>query len=210
EPFEWKLFDYDRPADLAARLRAAGFVPGGQEALMVAETDAIAQAAGRAGLPAGIRLEQVTGDAGLDLVAEVHGRVFGADGGRLRRSLAAQLARAPASVALVVAMAGVGGAGEAPGGPAGTRAVPGGPAVSAARAEFLPGSEFAGLWGGGTVPEWRGRGLYRALVGYRAGLAAARGYRYLQVDASPESRPILDRMGFACLALTTPYTWPAG
>jgi hypothetical protein len=35
----------------------------------------------------------------------------------------------------------------------------------------------------------------------------ARGYRYLQVDASAESRPILERLGFVCLAQTTPYVW---
>jgi hypothetical protein len=35
--------------------------------------------------------------------------------------------------------------------------------------------------------------------------AAARGYRYLQVDASDDSRPILERLGFVALATTTPY-----
>jgi hypothetical protein len=38
----------------------------------------------------------------------------------------------------------------------------------------------------------------------------ARGYRYLQVDASPQSRPILERLGFTSLALTTPYVWSPG
>jgi GNAT superfamily N-acetyltransferase len=66
------------------------------------------------------------------------------------------------------------------------------------------------MWGGGTLPAWRGRGIYRALVAYRAGLAAARGYRYLQVDASPDSRPILERLGFVRLARTTPYIWEPG
>jgi len=48
-------------------------------------------------------------------------------------------------------------------------------------------------------------------VRYRARLAAAGGIRYLQADASPDSRPILERLGFACLAVTTPYVWsPAG
>ena len=61
--------------------------------------------------------------------------------------------------------------------------------------------------GGGTLPGWRGRGIYRALVAYRAQLAVARGYRYLQVDALPASRPILERLGFTCLAHTTPYVW---
>ncbi len=58
-----------------------------------------------------------------------------------------------------------------------------------------------------TVPAWRGRGIFRALVAYRAGLAAARGYRYLQVDALPASRPILQRLGFKPVASTTPYVW---
>jgi hypothetical protein len=30
------------------------------------------------------------------------------------------------------------------------------------------------------------------------------------VDASPQSRPILERLGFACLARTTPYVWSPG
>ena len=59
--------------------------------------------------------------------------------------------------------------------------------VSSARVSFGGGTDFAGLWGGGTLAQWRGRGIYRALVGYRARLAVARGYRYVQVDASPES-----------------------
>jgi len=50
-------------------------------------------------------------------------------------------------------------------------------------------------------------GIYRALVAYRAQLAAARGYRYLYVDASPDSQPILARLEFSSLARTTPYIW---
>jgi hypothetical protein len=33
-------------------------------------------------------------------------------------------------------------------------------------------------------------------------------FRYLHVDASPDSRPILHRLGFAELAETTPYRYP--
>jgi GNAT superfamily N-acetyltransferase len=60
------------------------------------------------------------------------------------------------------------------------------------------------------VPAWRSKGIFRALVGYRAGLAAARGYRYLQVDAMPMSRPILQRLGFQAVASTTPYMFRPG
>lgn len=49
--------------------------------------------------------------------------------------------------------------------------------------------------------------MFRALVAYRAARAAARGFRYLQVDASPDSEPILRRLGFVRLATTTPYTY---
>ena len=38
-------------------------------------------------------------------------------------------------------------------------------------------------------------------------LAAARGFRYLQVDASSNSAPILRRLGFQPIATTTPYVW---
>jgi len=79
--------------------------------------------------------------------------------------------------------------------------------VCAGWVRFVSGTDFATLWGGGTLPEWRRRGIYHALVAYRANLAAARGFRFLQVDASSESRPILQRMGFVAVATTTPYIW---
>jgi GNAT superfamily N-acetyltransferase len=73
--------------------------------------------------------------------------------------------------------------------------------------ETAPGTGFAGLWGGGTVPEWRGRGLYHALVAHRARIAADRGHPWLQVDASDDSRPVLGRLGFTVLSTTTPYDY---
>jgi hypothetical protein len=47
-------------------------------------------------------------------------------------------------------------------------------------------------------------------VAYRANLAAERSFRYLQVDASSESRPILERLGFTAVTTTTPYVWSPG
>jgi GNAT superfamily N-acetyltransferase len=182
---EWKLYDYDQPADLAQRLLAAGFVPDDEELMLVAETAAIDS---DVRLPDGVRLDLVTGDAGVEAMMAVHDLAFaGHPSPELGERLAAQLRKAP-DLIQIVAMAG-------------------GQPVSAARVEFTPGTDFAGLWGGGTVPAWRGRGIFRALVAYRAGLAAARGYRYLQVDALPASRPILQRLGFEPVAATTPYVW---
>ncbi len=79
--------------------------------------------------------------------------------------------------------------------------------VSAAWIRFVEGTEFAGLWGGSTLEAYRGRGLYRGLVAVRAALAVSEGYKYLQVDASDDSRPILERLGFVPVTTTTPYIW---
>ncbi|KMS74003.1 GCN5 family acetyltransferase [Streptomyces viridochromogenes] len=183
--FEWKLYGHDLPVDLGRRLRDAGFTAGPEETLMVGE---IADLTLDTATPDGIRILPVTDRAGVDLVAEVHEKAFGTDGTQLRHQLLAQLTAAPDTVVAVVALAG-----DIP--------------VSAARMELVPGARFAGLWGGGTVEGWRGRGIYRALVAHRARAAADRGYRYLQVDAMSTSRPILERLGFERLTTTTPYVY---
>lgn len=84
-------------------------------------------------------------------------------------------------------------------------AVVDGQPVSGGRVDFEDGVEFAGLFGGITLPEYRGRGLYRATVAKRAELARERGYRWLYSDALPTSRPILERLGFAPITTTTPF-----
>ena len=88
-------------------------------------------------------------------------------------------------------------------------AVVDGKAVSGGRVDLEEGVEFAGLFGGVTLPEYRGRGLYRATVAKRAELARERGYRWLYSDALPTSRPILERLGFVAITTTTPFVIPA-
>jgi hypothetical protein len=188
EQFEWKLYDYDQPSDLAERLLAAGLAPEDPESFMVAETTEVIEWLSAANLPDGVTAVPVTDAAGVALMAQVEQQAFGHDKAELREGILAQLESAPDQIALVLAMAG-----EVP--------------VCAARIEYVPGTEFAGLWGGGTVKEWRGRGIYRGLVRYRAELAVKRGYTYLTVDASEDSRPILEKIGFTRLAVTTPYVW---
>jgi GNAT superfamily N-acetyltransferase len=183
--FEWKLYGHDLPMDLGPRLQAAGFTPEPEETLMIAE---VADLTLDAEPPEGIRFLPAADRAGVDLVAEVHEKAFGTDSTRLRTQLLARLTDDPDTVVAVVALAG-----DIP--------------VSAARMELVSGTRFAGLWGGGTVEAWRGRGIYRALVAQRARAAVDRGYRYLQVDASSQSRPILERLGFHPLSTTTPYVY---
>ncbi|MEV6162955.1 GNAT family N-acetyltransferase [Streptomyces sp. NPDC052052] len=183
DAFEWKLYAHDRPADLAERLLAAGFEASEPETLLVAPVTDLSTVVE---LPEGVRLRMVRDEDDVDLMTRVHEQAFDADGSRLRHQVLARLAEAPDSFAGVLAMAG-----DEP--------------VSSARMELYPGTGFAGLWGGGTVEAWRGRGIYRALVAHRARIAAERGYGYLQVDASDQSCPILRRLGFLELSTTTPY-----
>ncbi len=187
-PWEWKYYSYDQPADLPGRLTEAGLAAEPAETLLVAE---IAQLDLDVRPPAGVELVPVTGADGAAAVVRVHDEVFGGDHAAAGAAITAALLAQPRPVQAVVAQAG-------------------GAAISAGRVDFPDGSDFASLWGGGTLPAWRGRGVFRSLVAYRARLARERGYRYLQVDASPDSRPILQRLGFAELATTTPFAGPAG
>ena len=184
--FEWKHYSHDQPADLGARLQAAGFHPEDPETLFVAEITQLSQAGLSETLPDGISLRPVTTEADADLVGQAHDAAFGKGGDRARDRALARLAADPATVWTWLAMAG-----ERP--------------VSAARMLVHPGTGFASLWGGGTAPDWRGRGIYRALVARRMRVAAELGCEYLQVDASDMSRPILERLGFRALSVTTPY-----
>jgi GNAT superfamily N-acetyltransferase len=63
---------------------------------------------------------------------------------------------------------------------------------------FLPFAAF--LSGAGTRPEYRGRGIYRALVRARWDEAVRRGTPALIIGAGAMSRPILERNGFRAVA----------
>jgi GNAT superfamily N-acetyltransferase len=186
ERFEWKLHGHDRPPDLAQRLRAAGFEPEDLETVVIAPVTGLADASPR--LPPGVELREVTARADLERIAAMEEAIWQDGRDWLASSLEAELRAAPDALRIVVAEAGD-------------------EVVCAAWVRFVRRTSFATLWGGGTLREWRGRGLYRALVAYRANLAAERGFRYLQVDASADSRPILERLGFVAVTTTTPYVW---
>jgi ribosomal protein S18 acetylase RimI-like enzyme len=181
---EWKYYAYDQPADLPDRLRAAGLVPGEEEALMIA---AVADVPVDVPLPAGVEIRTVGSDAELEQVRWVHDEVFGGDHSAMVASMRSRLRTTPEALAPVLAL------------------VDGEP-VCAARVDFHVGTDFASLWGGGTLPRWRRRGIYRAVVSHRARLAAGRGYTYLRTDALPASRPVLERLGFRRLTTTIPFT----
>jgi GNAT superfamily N-acetyltransferase len=189
ERFEWKLHGHDLPADLPERLLAAGFVPEEQETVVIAP---IAGLAAEPALPEGVTIRAVAEREDLNRIAELEAAVYGRSPDYAwMEELAAERDADPEGLRIFAAAAG-----DA--------------FVSAAWVRFPSGTEFATYWGGATHPEWRGRGIYRALVAHRARLAAERGCRYVQVDASDDSNPILQRLGFVPVTTTTPYVWSPG
>ena len=187
EAFEWKLHGHDRPVDLPQRLRAAGFVPEDMETIVIAPVADIAKATS---LPEGVSLREVTSRTDFERIAALEQAVWGDEDqqGWLVNMLESERAVDPDALSIVVAEVGA-------------------TVVCAAWIRFEDGTEFATLWGGATLPQWRRRGIYRATVAYRATLAAGRGFNYLETDASDDSRPILEQLGFTAVTTTTPYVW---
>ncbi|MEV6791720.1 GNAT family N-acetyltransferase [Streptomyces sp. NPDC051320] len=185
EAVEWKTRGHDQPADLTDRLLAAGFVPEEQETVLIGLAEEMSAPVNP---PGGVAIRQVTADADMHRIAAMESAVWGQDRSWLGHDLITRVSAAPDEIAVMVAEAD-------------------GEVISAAWLVFRAGTQFAGLWGGSTLSAWRGRGIYRALVAARAELAVARGVRFLQVDASDDSAPILRRLGFQAVTTTTPYVW---
>jgi GNAT superfamily N-acetyltransferase len=186
---EWKVYGHDLPTDLGSRLAAAGFAPEEPETLMVFDLAGELPKETRDGAlrSAAIEIRRVTDASGLADFLDAARMAFGRDEPWQAARMKEFTPRlTDPAMSLYVAYAG-------------------GQPVASARGEFPAGRSFAGLWGGGTVAEYRGRGIYRTLVHTRADEARRLGYRYLRVDAQETSRPILERLGF--IPLTRVVEW---
>ena len=184
EAVEWKTYGHDRP-DLTARLKLAGFRPEDTETVVIGNAADLANAVE---LPHGVNLRETTAPEDFHRIAKMESKIWGKDWSWLADDLASRCETSPDDVVILVAEAE-------------------GEIVSAAWLVGMPGTEFSGLWGGSTLAKWRGKGLYRALVARRAQIALGRGMKYLVVDASDDSNPILQRLGFQKVTTTTPWVW---
>jgi len=182
---EWKYHGHDLPTDLPERLLAAGLRAEPTETVVIAPVDAIA---GEPVLPEGVTLREVTERMDLERISELEEAVWREPSPWLPDMLESERTVDPDSLTVVVAEAGD-------------------RVVCAAWIRYEGDTEFGTLWGGATLPDWRRQGIYRATVAYRANLAQRRGKRYLETDASDDSNPILQRLGFVPVTTTTPYVW---
>jgi len=185
QDFEWKVYDYDTPKDLIDRLRRRGFEMDDPEALLVLELAAGPEAFVRPVPPSVVR---ITDPGEIDAVVALENAVWETGHHDLGELLKRDLQEHPEMVSVYISYQGL-------------------QPAAAAWIYFHAGSSFASLWGGATLPPFRNQGHYALLLAARAQEAYARGFSLLTVDASPMSRPILEKHGFQYLATTTPCTW---
>ena len=171
-PFEWTVYGHHDPGDMVQRLERHGFTTGPREAVMVCDLASARRGSSATRRhprahrrPSGAGDEQTLAD--FRRVAET---VFAKDYTFTTNELRDALRAGSAEHRGYVAYAG-----------------PDGPPAAVGRLHTHPRSQFGGLYGGGTLAEFRGRGFYRATVAARARDAIASG------GAVPSGRRIADK-----------------
>ena len=182
---EWKTRGHDHAPGLHEALLHNGFEPEETESVMIGPARALAV---DVDLPPGVSLRRVTEEPDIRAMSAMQDKVFGSptsDGNA--EAILRRVALDDGMELWVAEHQGL--------------------IVSAGRLEPVPDTEFAGIWGGATLKEWRGRGIYRALTSARARAALALGKRLIHSDSTEYSRPILERHGLLRVSTTTPYCW---
>ena len=193
--FEWKLFNHDGPADLKERLLRHGFEIEEEEGILILELDRapsnlLQLEVGPDANPAKnlLQVNRITDPDHLEPLVTLMETVWETKMAWLYDHLGLYLREYPHMLSVYMA--------DVDGKPA-----------SVAWAFFLPGSQFASLWGGSTLPEFRKKGLYTRLLAARLQEAVHRGCRFATVDAGSMSQPILEKFGFRLLDWSTPCKW---
>ena len=182
---EWKTRGHDHAPGLHEALLDHGFTPDEAESIMIGEATTLAV---DVPLPEGVTLRTVTEESDVRAMSAMADEVFGdpvsndtADALLRRLSLGDGMELWVAEFD--------------------------GRIVSAGRLEPVRGTSVAGIWGGAPRPEWRGRGIYRALTAARARSALNMEKTLIHSDSTEYSRPILERSGLLKVSSTTPYRW---
>jgi GNAT superfamily N-acetyltransferase len=185
--FEWKVYSHDEPSDLLARLCSLGFKIGDEEALMVLDLKELPPALLELA-PESVGVKAVMDDQKLADFLALESAIWN------RSHTTRELLLGSLSDPLPCQLGFVAYADKQP--------------IGFGRVTTSRQGCFAGLWGGSVLPDFRGRGVYRALLSARIKYAKQFGsIRYLRVDALPTSRPILEKYGFKTIGSTWPADW---
>ncbi len=177
----WKVYGHDAPANLGERLLAHGFNDHDPCALMAAPVARVLAALGNA--TDQVKVRQLLEANDLDAYQEIWDSVWpDAPNSRYVNDYRQLATDRDPGVAFFAGFS------------------PSGEPITSGYLFHAPQAPFALLCGGATKAAWRNRYAYSAMLAARAKCAHQRGAVYLAVEASPQSQPILERLGFERLS----------
>jgi GNAT superfamily N-acetyltransferase len=185
QDFEWKVFAHDHPPDLIGQLRGMGFETEAPEALMVLD---LGMTPPLLDYRSEHEVRRITNAEGMKDVVAVQNEVWGEELSWTSARLSHWLEIRPDYVSIYAAYSA-------------------GRPVCCGWMDFPAGKDFAGMWGGSTLPQFRSQGFYTALVAARLREARERGFRYVMIDAQPPSRVILEKRGFRIIGSSQGAKW---
>ncbi|WP_428240018.1 GNAT family N-acetyltransferase [Gynuella sp.] len=183
--FEWKVYSYDNPSNIGARLIHHGLREDDNESFMVLDLnthiDCVSMGHSSTLIP-------VRDASGVRKAIDVQRQIWPQTFDEFENSLCQRLEQSPETISMYLVQ-------------------DSGQTVASGWITYQPNSPFAGLWGGSTLPGYRSRGHYRNLLAARAWEARERGVRYLTIDASEMSHPIVESLGFEKISDTRGYRY---
>jgi hypothetical protein len=183
--FSWTVCDHDFPVDLGDRLVACGFEPDEEPgAVMIKD---IQNSTLPKPQPNGLEVRRIRDAEEIKDVIEVEEQVWGGNFDWMMHRMGNHM-KIPGYISIYAAYDG-------------TRP------VSTGWTYYPLNSQFASLWGGSTIKEYRNRGIYTDILAARMLEAKERGIRYLVIEALPTSRPIVSRHGFEVITYAHSYDY---
>lgn len=183
--FEWKHYSHDMPLDLIERLQRRGFEIGDPETILVLDMQGLSSILTE---PVKHDIRRITDPELIKSLVDVQVAIYDQNFDDMEARLRWELTNYPDYISLYGAY---------------INDVP----VASARMYYPANSQFCSMWGGGTLAEYRGKGIYTALVAARVQESIGHGRRFLTIDASPMSRPIVEKLGFVPISISTPCNW---
>lgn len=184
QPLTWKVYDHDLLPNLKDELITHGFAPDNDPAaVMVLD---VKHAASAPQPPSGADIRRIDTIEGLKDIVYVLDKVWGGHHTWVNDRLGSHF-QIPGYLSVYAAYVK-----EEPASIAWT---------------YFPRGQFATLFAGSTLPEYRKQGLYTSLLETRLREIRERGYRYAVVEAGSMSQPIVAKHGFQHLTTVYDYEW---
>lgn len=184
QPFTWKVYDHDLLPNLKDELASHGFERDEDPAdVMVLDLKRSPSALLK---PSKTDIRHVTDADGLKDVIYVLDNVWGGHNAWVNERLGAHL-QVPGYLSVYVAY------------------IKNKPAAVAWT--YFPHGQFASLFAGSTISEYRKQGLYTSLLARRIQEIRERGYHFAVVETGSMSKPIVAKHGFQHLTTVHDYEW---